>query len=379
MLVEVKDIRPQARQSNFELLRIIAMIMIIASHLAQHSLTGNWQILRWPFSLNMVWANLLGTHGQLGVCVFIFISSWFLCRAQGIHIKKLLLINLECLFYSASIFLLLKLSGLELLGVRELLKVLFVPWLEGYWFVLAYFCFYLCVPALQLYSRTVSLDSQGKLLVVLTALIPVYQGFLDKFMFGNVGFFIYIYLLCSYLKGSSENFLERHCVPVFLLCFFFVTGGSLAIRLIGHGVALSEVIASQLHARMNLLVMIEAAALFYIFKRYVNLGFVWLINEIAKTALGIYIIHECWLFNLYPGGLHEGGILFEYLLGCGESFLHSRLFPLYYLAVVLGLFVVCSFVEYMRILLFDKGLFARDKKLETICKKFDLWYRLEAV
>lgn len=68
----------QERSSNFELLRIFSMLMIVASHAAQHMANGGWTVMNAALGVNTLSLILLGTYGQLGVILFIIISSWFL-------------------------------------------------------------------------------------------------------------------------------------------------------------------------------------------------------------------------------------------------------------------------------------------------------------
>lgn len=367
------------RESNFELLRILSMLMIIGSHLAQHSGIGGWQIMYEPFSFNTIWAYLFGTYGQLGVCLFIVLSSWFLCDSDGIHIKKIILINLECIFYTVIFYFVLKYNNIENLGIKQFIKVFLTPWVAGYWFILTYFCFYLCVPALQFYSKKVSTESQGKIVLVLTILIPVMQFVLQKNEFGNIGAFVYLYLLCSYLKRKEKNFIEKNCIILFLLSFVFIQLSLIFINIAGHSIGKGFKRITQIYANRNIVVMLEAMSLFYIFKKYIKIGFVKPINEIAKTTLGIYILHESWLFVLYMSekSLYSGGLLFEHFLKCGEYFYNSKFFGLYFLAVVFGIFIVFSIIEYIRIWLIDKQLFGKLTFFNQICEKFDKWYKIE--
>lgn len=76
------------RSLNFELLRILAMLMIVASHATQHSGSGDWALISGKFSLNVFATYLFGTYGQTGVILFVIISSWFLCTSNSIHTKQ---------------------------------------------------------------------------------------------------------------------------------------------------------------------------------------------------------------------------------------------------------------------------------------------------
>ena len=71
-MVEGKILRK--RNSNFEILRIIAIIMIIMHHYAVHSgFLWNNQI-----TTNRIIINFFQMFGKLGVCLFIMISGYFL-------------------------------------------------------------------------------------------------------------------------------------------------------------------------------------------------------------------------------------------------------------------------------------------------------------
>ena len=367
------------RESNFELLRILSMLMIIGSHFAQHSAAGNWQIMYEPFSFNSIWAYLFGTNGQLGVCIFLILSSWFLCDSEGIHIKKIILINLKCIFYSAIFYVLIKYNNIEHLGAEHLKNVFLSPWSEGYWFILTYFFFYLLAPVLQFYSKKVSVSSQGKVLLILTVLIPLLSFFVQINEFANVDSFIYIFLLCSYLKKKDKNFIERNCIVLFLASFIFIQLGSIFFNTTGLNISSDYKGIVQIYANRNIPVILEAISLFYIFKNYVKIGFIKAINEIAGTSLGIYILHESWLFVLYISGssLYTGGLLFEHFLNCGHYFYNSKYFGLFFPAVIIGIFSVCSAIEYIRIWLIDKHLFDKWTSFNQICEKFDKWYRIE--
>ena len=75
------------RKSNFELLRIIAMLMIMGSHFACHSgfLFPNSSI-----TVNRLWIQFLTIGGKLGVDIFVLISGYFLINVQKIHFEKVI-------------------------------------------------------------------------------------------------------------------------------------------------------------------------------------------------------------------------------------------------------------------------------------------------
>ena len=63
------------RSSNIELLRIIAMIMIIAHHVSVHSgFVYPGEII----SFNRLWIQFIQLGGKIGVNIFVLISGYFL-------------------------------------------------------------------------------------------------------------------------------------------------------------------------------------------------------------------------------------------------------------------------------------------------------------
>ena len=62
------------RQSNIELLRILAMVMIVAHHFAVHSGLPIWS----GHGANVFWAQFLCMQGKVGVDLFVLITGCFL-------------------------------------------------------------------------------------------------------------------------------------------------------------------------------------------------------------------------------------------------------------------------------------------------------------
>ena len=68
------------RNSSFELLRILSILLIISFHYFIHG--NNEQIFTSDFTSNKILAYTFGIWGRLGVNCFIFISSWFLVKSN---------------------------------------------------------------------------------------------------------------------------------------------------------------------------------------------------------------------------------------------------------------------------------------------------------
>ena len=73
------------RESNFELLRIISMIFIVAYHLVYY--TGV-NIFTQPTEINKLWLLFIMLGGKVGVNAFVLISGYFSVTAKNFKTSK---------------------------------------------------------------------------------------------------------------------------------------------------------------------------------------------------------------------------------------------------------------------------------------------------
>lgn len=87
--------KPLIRQSNFELLRIISMLMIIAVHFVGHSgFSGVTDI-----TANTVYIRFLAGGAQIGVNIFFLISGYFLINEKRFRLSRLIKLWLTLFSY----------------------------------------------------------------------------------------------------------------------------------------------------------------------------------------------------------------------------------------------------------------------------------------
>ena len=128
------------RKSNFELLRIIAMIFIILHHFVVHQPDSfiNMNIMS---SSNFIYS-LFFSGGKFGVALFIMITGYFMID-KDFKFNKLIKLELQVLFYTLSIFLLLLITGVTEFNFTELFTSIFPVINKKYWFITSYFkCYY---------------------------------------------------------------------------------------------------------------------------------------------------------------------------------------------------------------------------------------------
>lgn len=189
------------RQSNMELLRIIAMLLVLLVHANYYSLglLRSEDVMSNPFSsaFRIFFEQLC----IVGVDVFVLISGWFGIKPK---IKGGLSILYQIFFYGL-LFLLFGLAFGATIPKREMLKLF---WFGGYyWFVPAYLGLYAFAPVLNFYVEHASPKTQLGVLILFFFFEFIY-GWSSQMGAYHAGYsfisFIGLYLLARFIRLHSH-------------------------------------------------------------------------------------------------------------------------------------------------------------------------------
>ena len=126
---EPKRLLPQSRNATFDVARIIAMFLIVASHFLGH---GGW--MNNMSGTNLVFAKILQSVFYPAVDVFVLTSAYFSCTKTKLNVKKLATLYATVWFYSMLLFTVATASGMIPYNQGQLISSIF-PVLTGkYWF-----------------------------------------------------------------------------------------------------------------------------------------------------------------------------------------------------------------------------------------------------
>ena len=218
----MKQIKKE-RESNFELLRIIAMAMVLAVHIF-HSLP-QYSSLPADTPLLASLANLV-THEANIVCVniFVLISGWF-----GIKFSYKGLANFifQVLFFSIGLTLPFFISGdLDINRINILSS--FALYNNSYWFVWAYLLLYALAPILNSFIENTDRKTFKRTILfyfILQTIIAVYTRL--GFFQGGYHFapFIGLYLLAGYMKQYPLNIKNKYAyLGIYVACVIINCG-----------------------------------------------------------------------------------------------------------------------------------------------------------
>lgn len=268
------------RQSGIELLRIVAIVMVLVCH-------ANARVLGLPSRAEVfsvlapsIARMLFGAMAVYGVNIFVMISGWFGIHAKPKGLAKLLF---EVLFLLWGIYAVFLLTGNATFNMHDIKVCLALT--DEYWFVMAYVGLYIFSPVLNAFVEKASKRELQLLLVGFYVFQCYYcwaSGTLDYFSGYSITFFFGLYLTARYFRLYPVRILSRHGGLVYVASLAVVTTVSVvALVLVGNW------------ARMlrydNPLVIVGAIGLLNAFS---HLRFhSRLVNSLATACFAVYIIH----------------------------------------------------------------------------------------
>ena len=275
----------KTRNSNIELLRIIAMVMILGLHV-------NFLAIGQPSTQEIVsspiqsFIRLFAEYACIvGVNVFVLISGWF-----GIHYKPKGIVQFlfQSLFFSLIIFIPFAITGEVEVGRLNIMSS-FLLYKNAYWFVWAYIVLYIMAPMLNAFIE----KSDKKTLKRFLVLFFVIQTIVS--IFTNVGFykagydplsFIGLYLLARYFRLYKENSCKYIYLFIFALCVLLNTLACFLPPFIGLSNGFMFNIA---YMYTNPLNIIGALSLLLFFTKLDFKSRA--VNYIATSCFAVYLLH----------------------------------------------------------------------------------------
>ena len=137
------------RMANMELLRIVAMMMVVLLHYLSKG--GFLSPLTGEMTTNSYVAWFLESFAIVAVNVYMLLSGYFLVES-GFKVGRLIELICQVLFYTILVPVVLIVCGvlsIQEITVYQLLQYLFPTQMVHYWFVTAYILMYLFVPVLS--------------------------------------------------------------------------------------------------------------------------------------------------------------------------------------------------------------------------------------
>jgi hypothetical protein len=283
----------KVRDSNMELFRIIAMILVMIDHAGFLSLgvPCKYDSIIEPIGV----VSRFFTQSISVVCVnlFVLLSGWY-----GIRIKKLKLFELifQVLFFSVLVYCLFLFFNFKTYFNIDKAGTILLIHPSDYWFVKSYLLLILLTPALNLFVEKVDVRIFRNVLIAFFSLQFIY-GWL--FLYGIQDFqggysvvsFAGLYMLSRYLRLYPIKKLQFNIGIYFILFFIvslFITFLSFLLTRLGY------CITGRLFTYTSPFIIFESILLLLAFSKMKFKNNV--INWIASSCLAVYLLHSNELF-----------------------------------------------------------------------------------
>lgn len=286
------------RDTGIEALRLVAIFMIIASHSVPFY--GNEDS---AFFINLNNATVNISHfvmiiikylGQIGNCMFMVISAYFLLDSKVVKKEKALMLITDSLFISVIILLITIFCTDIKISSDEFIKQFFPITYQGCWFVGCYLFLYLIHPILN----KIIYGYNKKQILRISMFMFVFYSILSTFIRGEGYFynfliaFIMIYFVVAYLKlylskMSSKISINLGAVGIGILG---IVGLILTTNILGlHFESMRDKML-RWNIFSNPFIILLSIGMFNLFRRwkFKNL----FINSMASLTLYVYMIHE---------------------------------------------------------------------------------------
>ncbi|HHZ06671.1 MAG TPA: acyltransferase [Clostridiales bacterium] len=358
------------RQANLELIRIISMVMIICLHAFLH---GGLSDAIPEFSMKYYFSEVVLSVAQIAVNCYVLISGYFLINSK-FRIKKLLILLAEVFFYSVLAYVVFSIKGDTVMDIKTLTNVFLPTLMREYWFITTYVGLYAISPFLNIGIKAMSKAQHLGCVVVMFLLLSAWSNimFTSKTLNtgGGYGFtwFIYLYIVAAYIRlHYKPNYHIKKPLIIYLVLALLTPVWDVAMGLWSKTPSanfLSDDFFANGHNAMyhydSCLVFLSSVAFFVLFinikiqNRIINK----IIMFFAPCTLGVYLIHD----NPYVRGwlwktLNLPAYLWEWYF-----------IPLLFVEI-LGVFVVCSVIDFVRQKMFSP--INKSRWLDTLCCKLE--------
>lgn len=356
------------RDSNFELLRIIAMFLIVIHHLQQHGVWFPPNVETAPnFALSRIfymWS------GMIGNWIFVLISGYFVCTSK-FSWKKVFALWLQIFSISAVIGLIAYFSKIKVIGFynpdygkvgffeaarpaskKDLIHSFLPCYYGNNWFAVAYLVFYLFVPFLNQFRENLNQKMHLQLIVLMFVLGCVVKQlpFEQFFQQDNLYMFILGYFIASYIRFYNPKILSRTKINliIFFCLFSFFAFWNFVVYTYLYHIAfvrnhIKEVLSFFGGGMAKVLSLTCALSLFCVF-RQMKIPYNRFINTVASATFGVYLLHENLLINK---------TVWHGIFKLDDWISSPYLLPyMFFCAIVV--FIVCTIIELLRKKLFDR-------------------------
>lgn len=331
------------RNYGVDLLRIISMFMVCLLHVLGH---GGVLNSAEPQSAAYYAAWLIEIAAYCAVNCYALISGYVGVNSKY-KISNLIYLWLQVAFYSVGISIIFKIINYESIGWKGMLKSFLPVTFNQYWYFTAYFGLFLFIPFLNMALHKIPQKIAKWSLIIMVAFITIFSR-LNGSIFGLSDGYSALWLIVLYLVGGYVKLynpfkdIKTWKLTLILIGLIIITWLSKIIIEFATLKILGQVNGSTILISYLSPTIFMVSVLFLLVFSRINVKHHKLIAFFAPVSFGVYLIH-----------VHS--LIFSYVVkDFAVSFASFN--PILMVLAVIGsavaIYIVCSLIDYIRLLLF---------------------------
>lgn len=285
--------KTESRQSNMELVRILAIMCVIVLHYNLPDMGGGFAYV--SNHINSAFLQAVEALSGWPVDAFLMLSGYFMCAKRRISVRKPIELLVELIVFQLVIAIISATRAGTVLNTQQLLSCL-VP---ANYYVSLYIAVYLVSPYINCFFEKLGVTRQRKFLLLVFAVFAVWPYAIDCLNIATGRAFHQASTISSTGNQNGYN------ITNFLLCYFVGAGirtGAVSIRKPLLAFVVATICIMLLGAWQNIYLAIEylspfvicqAAAIICFFSSgKVRIRNSKLINRLAAGVYTVYLIHH---------------------------------------------------------------------------------------
>ena len=217
----------QARESGIEAMKIIAIILIVISHVAGTALdnpgTGKaLDLSHGTDSLQNLLLVVFFHFGRWGNIVFFTCTAWFLLSSDSFDKQKWFFMFFEIWAVSVLILAVSFYFVKDVVSIKDVIKSLFPTYFNNNWYLTCYLLFYPLHSVLNGIINRMNKTGLFRLsiaLFCLYCLLPFVKG---SFFGSKIIYWITMYFVIAYCKKYLQNYLDRGGLNIVVMAISFL-------------------------------------------------------------------------------------------------------------------------------------------------------------
>lgn len=348
-----KSIKSKPRQANFDLMRILCMLMIVMLHFCTHGLEVFWGDTYLPMSdsttdiLNYIIVGICVIVTSIAVNCYVLLTGYFSITPLKLNFNRLSRLWLQVAFYSFFLTLVFNcLGGAKISNTNMMLSILPVT-VDSYWFFTKYIALVLMIPFLAIIPTHINKKQFEYFLCLLLmlnlSLVYSHGGFpfgVHYSSWDSLFWFVTLYYIGNYLRRYSlPDSIKTHANLYLVISIIIIAVFYYFLNVIkSYGIFTGE----PNHPLYNGVLIIPTVLFFIGFQNLKISKFTGYITSVSSLSFGVYLIHDHPAVRLW---------LWHDVLNV-KQYLHTSYLPLLILGLPIAIFTVCIIIEKIRTLLF---------------------------